>query len=658
MLDMPGAGSGITDIRGRPPRYNRFAALPNSRLIETRKTMLSADKVLVIVGTPCSMSAVGGTETYEAKVAGDEEFIALAAFDAGLIDYEKDAAANAFRRRWAQGPAKGDLASIEDIESRHGATLRSHLGIRQLAHLRSQLPGALDIAAPLPHDLESGGLRTLAGLRYEDIRASSLRDLHGLFDSDPRLGPSLQSQLFLYSGLGALAALPTPLATLLANPYEFRIVGATCFPALDMLSQWNAPRTSESQHKPRDRFAMQLASSLASHGPALLSTMLAPSYSISRVVKHPQLLQSLVAANGYMRVPQAPLTVTAACASSLVAFTSVAASMVFDYPGYQRPTLALWSAADAAVQADLGVVDAFGAGAMMTRAKLDEANTGRPLEQRRSIADSLAPFDVDAAGTVVGNAGTAAVVTTLDFALRNFLDITAIVVGWGQSGETGGKAHFAGVGFGGENAIIQAYEMAYRGHDYGVEEFDYFVAHATGTHTNSKSELAGMASARRAVAERQQFKGALPRMKVGATKAVGDGHSMGETGLKAVSQAVQYVLSRPAVALPTLVTPDPSLGATAQEFTLQRSPVEGNAEAGAICATQGFGGYDGAVALKAANPESLSRYAVDKKVLVAYLERWPQLRAEREQRERTWRRRRGGALELAQAHCWRGLESA
>ena len=52
----------------------------------------------------------------------------------------------------------------------------------------------------------------------------------------------------------------------------------------------------------------------------------------------------------------------------------------------------------------------------------------------------------------MGEGGSGVLITTLDFALRNFLDVTSIIVGWGQSGEAGGKAHFAGVGFGGENA--------------------------------------------------------------------------------------------------------------------------------------------------------------------------------------------------------------
>ena len=48
--------------------------------------MLPAEKVLVTVGTACSMSGVGSTETYHAKVRGAHELIAYAAFDAGLVD--------------------------------------------------------------------------------------------------------------------------------------------------------------------------------------------------------------------------------------------------------------------------------------------------------------------------------------------------------------------------------------------------------------------------------------------------------------------------------------------------------------------------------------------------------------------------------------------
>jgi len=615
--------------------------------------VLTADKVLVTVGTPCSVSAVGSTETYLAKVARSPDFIAFAAFDAGLIDIDTQADGS-LRFKWANG----EPATIADIEQRHGEQLRKNVGIRYIEEL-TRLSGSVvtDIAASLPHDFAEGGLRRLAGLGYRDIRESALKDMYGLFDDDPRLGPSLQAQLFIYGGVGALAALPVALSELLPNPYDFRVAAATAFAGLDALHEWrgagNVPMDND---KLRDKFAMRLANSLASHGPALIATMLAPAYSLSKSLKNPSLLDSLKSPDGYMRVPQTPLNTVGACASSSIAFCEIAPQLVLDYPGYQRPQLALWTAADAATRPQWGLLDAFGSGALMTRGKLETLNANRAPAEQRSVGDCLAPFDVDANGTVVGEAGSGLLVTTLDFALRNFLDITSIIAGWGQSGEAGGKAHFAGVGFGGENALIHALELAYRGHSYGIGDFGYLVAHATGTRTNSKTDLTTAANARTAAAQRQGFRSKLPPMIVGTPKAIGDGHTMGETGLKAVAQAIQYLLGKPAVGVPTLRHVDPDLGSVTEQFALDSKPNQGNRDGGVLCATQGFGGYNGAIALRAAHADAFARYAPDRKVLEAYLERWPELRREREQRERHWRTRRRSSLELAQLHRWKGLD--
>lgn len=603
------------------------------------------------------MSAVGGTETFQARVSNSPEFIAFAAFDAGLIEIEPDVD-GALRLRWAHGSQAGAPATLEEIEQAHGKSLRANLGIRHIEELTALANAVVtDIGACLPHDLESGGLRRLAGLTYRDVRESALKDMYGLFDDDPRLGPSLQSQLFIYGGLGALAALPVSLAELLPNPYEFRIAAAMAFPGLDAIHEWHgAGRIDPATDRLRDRFAMRLASSLSSHGPALLATMLAPSYPLSKSLKHPALLDSLRAPSGFMRVPQTPLNSVGACASSSIAFCEIAPQMLLDYPGFQRPAMVLWTAADAATRPDWGILDGFGPGALMTRGKLDALNASRPPSQQRAVADCLAPFDIDANGTVVGEGGSGVLITTLDFALRNFLDITSIVVGWGQSGEAGGKAHFAGVGFGGENALIHALELAWRGHGYGIADFQYLVAHATGTRTNSKTDLTTAANARQAAAERQGFKGALPPIAVGTPKSVGDGHTMGETGLKGTAQAIQYLLGKPAVGVPTLRNLDPDLSEIVDSYVLQSTPVPGNRDGGAICATQGFGGYNGAMALRSANAEAFGRYSPDRNVLAAYLERWPELRREREQRERHARLRQRSALELAQLHRWKGAD--
>ena len=616
------------------PRITRVAAVP---------AKLTSEQVLVTVGTPCTLSAVGGTETTKALVTADSSFILHAAFDAGLVDLSIQTDGSVAARY-----VDGEPVDRAVLEATHGRRLRAGLGIRVMDDLAGD--AVTDIAAPLPHDLASGGLRRLAGLSYAEIRGSELRDMHGLFDDDPRLGPSLQSQLFAYAGIGALAGLPRPLAELLEDPSLFRVVAGSSFPGLD---SWGELRHPAGDHDgKRDKFAARLASSLASHGSALVSTMLSPSYPLSRTVKNPELLDSLRSPSGYMRVPQSPLNTAAACASSLIAFCEVAPQMLFDYPGFRKPEVALWAAADAATLPGYQVLEGFGPNALMTSSKLETMNEGRAPAERRSVGDSLAPFDVDANGTVIGDGGSGVLVTTMDFALRNNLDITSIIVGWGHSGETGGKAHFAGVGFGGENAMIHAYDMARKGHGMGVADFEYLVAHATGTSTNSKTDLTAAAAARSIAAERAGFTSPLPNMRVGTPKALGDGHTMGETGLKAVSHAISYLLGQPSVGVPTLRNLDPTLGAAAEQFDLIANSFVGNESGAAICATQGFGGYNGAVAFRAATADTLAEYRPDSQLLAGYVEQWPELRRARERRELVARTQRGNTLSLAQYHCW------
>jgi 3-oxoacyl-[acyl-carrier-protein] synthase II len=601
---------------------------------------LPADQVLVTVGTPCIMSAIGSTETIVARLTGSAEHTAFAAFDAGLVDLSigDDGAVSA---TWPDGTD----APLADIERRHGTRVRDESGIRVVPELIDR--GApVDIAAGLPHDLGDIGLRRLTGLTYADVRGSDLRDMHALFDDDPRLGPSLQAQLFAYAGLGALASLPRPLSEIIPHPADFRVAAGAAFSGTDAWGELVTP----GDEAPRDRFAARLSSSLASHGSALVSTMLAPSFPIGRTTKNPETLAALRSPSGFMRVPQAPVNAVGACASSLISLADVAPQMLLDHPGFRRPRMILWTGADTPTRPAWEVLDGFGPGALMTTAKLDALNEGRAPGARRSVGDSLAPFDVDASGTVVGDGGSGVLITTLDIALRNFLDITSIVVGWGQSGETGGKAHFAGVGFGGENALIEALEIARRAHGYGVGDFGYLAAHATGTHTNSKTDLTSVAVARAVAAERGG--GTVPTLKVGTPKALGDGHTMGETGLKAAAHAIRYLLGEEAVGLPTLREIDPNLGDVVAEYDLSRGPVTGDDDGGAILSTQGFGGYDGALALRSANGDTLARYGCDERDLAAYRERWPEVRRERVLRERRARVERGATLRLALEHRW------
>lgn len=607
------------------------------------------------VGTACTMSAVGSSETHRALVEQSPYASAFSAMDAGLVTVADASTAEAPRFLLVED---GSEVSAEQIEARFGERLRAQRGIRRYPREKLASHVLTDIAAPLPHDLEDGGLRRLCGVTFEQIRQSPFRDMFGLFQDDPRLGPSLQSLLFLYGGLGALAALPRPLSEILPEAHRFRVAAGTAFfghESFENLSLGMQPKAEQVPDKKSDKLAYRLSALLNTHGPALINTLLSPIYPLSKVRKNPEMLSALRAgATGLCNVPQAPLVSSAACASALVAFCDAATSMVCRYPGHHAPSLCLWTAADAALQPDGRLLEAFGLGAMMSRDKLRMLNEGRAPEDRRTVSDCLCPFDVDAQGTVVGHAGSGLLVTTLQFAVEHALDITSIIVGWGQSGETGGKGHFAGVGFGGDNALVNALEMARIAHGLGVEDFGHLVAHATGTRTNSRTDLSNVHEARQVSASRAGLTGRLPAMTVGAPKAIGDGHSMGETGLKATGEAVHYVLGERTIGVPTLRRLDDQLGPAGEYFEVKRDPVLGNNDGGAFTSTQGFGGYDGALALFAANPDTIARYAYSNdKALAAYRERWPEIRRERVEREAATRRAPGFARRLAEEHRWR-----
>ncbi|HEY8946610.1 MAG TPA: hypothetical protein VIM73_20300, partial [Polyangiaceae bacterium] len=428
---------------------------------------LSPKQILVSVGTPCTLSAVGTTEAHRALATRDPRALGFAAFDAELVDIDLERS-TAESPRFVERNAHEIPLSLEEIEHRWGARLRARMGIRELSREALAPHVQTDIGAPLPHELEQGGLRRLSGLTFSEIRHSTFADMFGLFDDDPRLGPSLQAQLFLYGGIGALAALPEALSKLVA-PHRFRVAAGCAFPGLDSL---NALSTSmqplhTGAERAIDKLAYRLSASLNTHGPALISALLSPSFSLSKVKRHPALLEALVGADGLRRVPQAPLVTSGACASALLSLCDVAPQVLGAYPGAHNPEVVLLAAADAALRMDGRILEGFGiSGALVNRQRLDAANAERAPEHRRAISECLCPFDVDGNGTVIGHGGSGLLVTTLDFALRNFLDVTSLVVGFGQSSETGGKGHFAGVGFGGENALILALRMAAL-HGYG-----------------------------------------------------------------------------------------------------------------------------------------------------------------------------------------------
>jgi 3-oxoacyl-[acyl-carrier-protein] synthase II len=79
--------------------------------------VLSARQVLVTIGTPCAMSALGSADTYRALVADDRTAIGFAGLDAGLVVL--DASRSRARQPvfvHAGGDEDGRPISIEEID--------------------------------------------------------------------------------------------------------------------------------------------------------------------------------------------------------------------------------------------------------------------------------------------------------------------------------------------------------------------------------------------------------------------------------------------------------------------------------------------------------------------------------------------------------------
>src|SRR5688500_15574432 len=99
--------------------------------------MLDARQVLVTIGTPCSMSAIGSTETHRATVLGAPTQIGFAAFDAGLVDIDL-ARSRAAEPIFAhlKGDKAGQVITPAEIEAAWGPVLRANMGIRQVPRAR------------------------------------------------------------------------------------------------------------------------------------------------------------------------------------------------------------------------------------------------------------------------------------------------------------------------------------------------------------------------------------------------------------------------------------------------------------------------------------------------------------------------------------------
>src|ERR1041385_4153794 len=86
---------------------------------------------------------------------------------------------------------------------------------------------------------------------------------------------------------------PRPLAEMLPDPQRFRVAAGSAFfgqESFESLRLGMQPKHETVSDKKNDKLAYRLASTLNTHGPALIATVLAPAFNLSRVRRNPELL--------------------------------------------------------------------------------------------------------------------------------------------------------------------------------------------------------------------------------------------------------------------------------------------------------------------------------------------------------------------------------
>ncbi len=590
-------------------------------------------KVVCMVANGNATTPMGRQEDCRASEINDPNFIGFSANTAGLVHIDQDSPyyAPVFRDHF------GNVMSAEKIEARWGSRLREKIGPRRLDGypIAEHVPNRY--AAPLAHRLEEGyepgGLLYHGGFTPENVESSELAIMKAFYQDDPDFIPPLQAQMKLIPGLLALGALPKSLSEIVLAPF-FRVFGASCFLGIEAYHAGGRARPAD---KPADDKALRLSGMLATHGTDLINASLSPEIPIMEALKRRSTLERIrLEGSPLNNVFQAPTEIQGACASSILAAIIGFESLVYDFT---RLDLFLLAAADAAMKGDGRILEMFAAA------------VAREIQEGRTPFERVAPLDEEVQAMLPGHVGGGFLFTTLDVAFEHELDVVGIVTGWGTSGETRGQ-HFAGVGFGGENALMRSFLMSHHFHGFGVEDYDYYSGHNTGTKVNTVTEIIGVLEARKKAAEDLGYHGSLPRLKVGAPKTR-DGHGMGAGSVRGLQGISYYVMGQKAMGIPTFRNLNRRLQPIIGELENSAEPYTPSGK-GAFTGAQGFGGPTAYMMMQPGIVEYLRRYRPsDEKRRDRFFERQADIRQERLQRESRMNRTLGSAIREAERHMYR-----
>ena len=252
------------------------------------------------------------------------------------------------------------------------------------------------------------------------------------------------------------------------------------------------------------------------------------------------------------RVPQSPLVVNAACASALSALGRRGAAAAPLVSRLRAADVLLWTAADAGLEPDARILEGFGPGGLMSMPKLDAINRDRrparggrrPTAWRPSTSTRRARWSATPARASSSPRSSSPCAT----------------------GSTSRRSSSAGV-----RAARRAARRTSPGSASGARTRSStrcaWPTTATATTwptstttwpmppapTRTRGPTSPLPTRRGgAAAEAQGYQGRLPLMRVGAPRPSATATPWARPGLKAVAEAIHYVLGQPAVGVPTL----------------------------------------------------------------------------------------------------------
>ena len=572
----------------------------------------------------------GNERTTHQRAVGDPAWVAEVAALNGHVEYKGD---GVYVDKASQEPL-----SIEQINERYGAQVRSETGFRELATehpIETPWAGQIPTGLRGPEGETEGHLLQAMGLSKREIKSlrfdESTSYLHG-------------SDQFALQGLYALYRSAVqwglPLDEIVGR--DPRRMGISVAAGLGGMNNLIDLITAATKRRMRD--GAPTTTTDPATGPLVLPALLIDSmqglFTAILGPKGGEVPTGLTADTVIRTVGRIPVDV-GACATGYKAFANAADMFRPGWPGQTPTDLAFFGSAEAAHGRIFARSEATGFNAMKAM-----ETTERLRKRNGRVEDGYAPLTTDVMGFWPSEGAGVGGLMRLSRAIELGLPVDAAVAGYSITGDQGGKKHPAGLGLGGVSSLLESLHMARQWQGLEPRELQYMNLHGTGTPENNKMEPSNLL----AVLDAFGYEGPL---RLSAYKAL-LGHGLGAAGsmeIGLLTMALRQQLAPGAFNLEGRQI-DPTVQALGDRVIVSADAVHGPLRfVGGQ--SQGFAGNNGSALFRSVDDATLHEvYGFSIPQIEAYRSRL----SERRDRARQWEEDiRTGRATIGQFLSWFGL---